>query len=397
MKVALVSGNPLSVRGGAEIYVHRIAKSLQRRGHDTVVITTRPYEGITSLVPKNDTYDGITIWRFFPLNVAHVSVYEQHSLPIQAGWRLLDAANLHAAAAISWVLTQEQPDVVHTNNLDGISTLTGQISQRRGIRHVHTLHDYNLVCPNSNPRLASVRNAELRTVGNHPFICAVFSRLQRFLFGVPDTVIGPSRDVIDEHRAHGFFRTTVCVLLRHGVERVVDEVPPPPAAPTVLFAGRLTKAKGVETVLTAARRRPDITFHICGTGPYERAVLDAAVQLDNVRYHGFLSQSELETLRQASTVAVVPSLVRETAGLVIIEAFAQGLPVIASDIGGFPELIEPGVTGALFPPGDVDAFLAMTDEVLGRDLQTLKENARRWATHYTLDDHTDRLIDVYTN
>lgn len=398
MKIGFLAGVfPPQIRGGAENYVVETASELQRRGHDVFVITTRPYEGPDSLSPTRETFEGLDVYRFYPLNIAHKSTYTRQPLAVQGLWKLLDAPNPHATRVVSKILAAEEPDVVHSNNLEGISTLAVRAIQRSPARHVHTLHDYSLVSPNSTLRVEGLDHLDgNHSVGNHPVVCAGFARLQRLLFGRADAVMGPSQHVVDAHREYGFFRHTRAERLQLGVRSVADEPSAPPAEPSVLYVGRMTPIKGVDTVLDAALQLPEVTFHFCGTGEYADVLAKRAETAENVVYHGYVTDDELSDLRRRATVGVVPSVWPENSPLTIYESFAAGLPIVGSDVGGIPELVTPGETGALYEPGDpADLVAAIRRAISDGDPLAMRERALAWAREHTLGTHVDRLLAEY--
>lgn len=396
MKVGFLAGVfPPQIRGGAENYVVETATELQARGHDVFVITTRPFGGPRSLSPTREQFEGLPVYRFFPLNIAHKSTYTRQPLPVQGLWRLLDAPNPHPARVVSRIIDREAPDVVHSNNLEGISTVAVRAIQNADVRHVHTLHDYSLLSPNSTLRVPGLGHLDgNHSIGNHPVVCAGFARLQRALFGRADAVTGPSQHIVDAHKEYGFFRRTRAERLQLGAADVADSPVEPPEEPTVLYVGRMEPIKGVDTVLDAAIRMPDVTFHFCGTGEYEDVVASRAAKTDNVVYHGYVTEEKLASLRRAATMGVVPSVWPENSPLTVYESFAVGLPIVGSDVGGVPELVTPGETGALFAPGElgslVDAIRRVADDP---DPMAMRERALAWAREHTLDEHVDTLVD----
>jgi glycosyltransferase involved in cell wall biosynthesis len=126
-----------------------------------------------------------------------------------------------------------------------------------------------------------------------------------------------------------------------------------------LFAGRLTPFKGTNTLLEAlARLRPSVPLLIAGDGPNREQLENQARDLDlqGVRFLGHQSGSTLRNLIARAIFVVVPSEWYENCPYAVLEAFALGTPVIATDIGGIPELVEDGLTGLLVPPQDPDAL-----------------------------------------
>ena len=399
--VCLVASTfPPETQGGAENYVLRVAQALNERGHDGIVITTKSYDGTSSLTPERTSYDGVPVWRFYPANVSHRANGTGSNPVTKAIWHAIDAPNLHGAAAVRRILDHERPDVVHTNNLMGLSTLVGRVIQKREVKHVHTLHDYSLICPKSNLlRDWTAPDDELVVCDDPPLPCRALAREKRALFGTPDVVLSPSRHVLDVHAKHGFFEDTKRRRLRLGIGDVADDVPDVPIDPSVLYAGKIHRAKGVFDLLDAADRLPEIRFDVCGKGADSNEFAARAGGLENVMYHGFVSEEKLEDLRRTSSVGVVPSIWMENSPYTIYESFAAGLPMAGSDIGGIPELIAPGETGALFTANDPIDLAATLDFVLSDkdQLRGMKRNALVWAREHTMGAHLDTLVEsIYT-
>lgn len=396
--VCLVNAQfPPEARGGAENYVLRAAHGLEDRGYDVAVITSTPYDGRESLRPKKGEYDGITTWRFYPPNLSHLSDSTGSNPLTKAVWRGIDLANVPAARAVGKVLDRLGPEVVHTNNLFGISTLAGRAVQDREIRHVHTLHDYGLVCPRGNLLRDLTAPDDERTVCEDPPVpCQAYARARRATLGRPDLVTAPSQHVIDVHRRHGFFDGIETTRIRLGIDGVADE-PPRSDERAVLYVGQHTEAKGLDTLFAAAERLPDVTVHVCGTGPYADHTDAVAKSASNVEYHGFVSADRLGELRQTAGAAVVPSIWMENSPMTIYESFAAGLPVVASDIGGMPELVTPGETGFLFEPKESAELAERIERLLGDPglRERMREQALAWARHHTVEAHVDELVRAY--
>jgi glycosyltransferase involved in cell wall biosynthesis len=121
-----------------------------------------------------------------------------------------------------------------------------------------------------------------------------------------------------------------------------------------VYFGRLSPEKGVMTLLDAAKFIPHIEIAIVGDGPLRTRVLAQIEQqeLKNVHYAGYLSGRDLWSFISGAKFTIVPSESYETFPYSAIEALYLGKPVIASRIGGLPEIVEDGINGLLFNPGD---------------------------------------------
>ncbi|MCB0321967.1 MAG: glycosyltransferase family 4 protein [Bdellovibrionales bacterium] len=178
------------------------------------------------------------------------------------------------------------------------------------------------------------------------------------------------------------------------------EIPAEPAQPAsgeyVAFAGRLSAEKGVRILLDAARRMPSILFRIAGTGGEEEFLRSQAGS--NVEFVGFLSQDELRRFYRGARLLALPSVSYETFSLAAAEGLAMGLPVVATAIGGVPELVLDGERGMLVEPGNA-AMLADAIQQLWEDRWRCAElgaNGRTWASeHLTKERYVDALLNLY--
>ncbi|RLC98271.1 MAG: glycosyltransferase family 1 protein, partial [Chloroflexota bacterium] len=136
----------------------------------------------------------------------------------------------------------------------------------------------------------------------------------------------------------------------------------------VVYFGRLSYEKGVDTLIRAAQLCPDIPVVIIGTGPDEQMLKKIVEEnnISNIEFTGYKQGSELKQLISNSSFTVLPSVVYENCPMGILESFALGKAVIGSAIGGIPELINPSVDGLTYTAGDSDGLAAQ--------MQTLWEN-----------------------
>lgn len=168
----------------------------------------------------------------------------------------------------------------------------------------------------------------------------------------------------------------------------------------VLFAGRLVRAKGLHVLLRAIREL-DAELVVCGDGHERRRMEALAARLglaSRVTFRGWLAPDELaRELAEASLVAV-PSLWPEPFGLIGIEAFGCGRPVVASDTGGVREWLEPGINGLAVEPGRVTALsgaLAALLEDPQRQASLGEAGRRAVQARFTAAHHVDALLEAY--
>lgn len=275
----------------------------------------------------------------------------------------------YSRAAYSETLTlleRHEPDVVHVHNLYPLLSPSVLVACREaGVRTVMTVHNYRHTCPTSHHyRRGAVCE---KCVGGHEWQCiarncrdnlpesfayglrALVARKLRLFHDNIDVLIVGTRFAAQRLATAGFDPDRIVVIPSLGVPVAAQ---PQSTGRYVAYAGRMTREKGVATLLEAARRLPEVDFRLAGDGPmYDKLVSKSP---PNVRLLGFLDHATMVTFYSGAVCLAVPSEWFEMRPLVICEAMAHGVPVVASRIGGLGELVLDGVTGLLFEPGDAD-------------------------------------------
>jgi phosphatidylinositol alpha-mannosyltransferase len=173
-----------------------------------------------------------------------------------------------------------------------------------------------------------------------------------------------------------YFADRYCII-PNGIDypHFASEVPPIPkyidSKRNILFVGRQEKRKGLPYLLEAyarlKRERPDIRLIVVGPDGGIRPACERYVrrhQLEDVVFTGFVPYEELPRYYKTADVYCAPSTGHESFGIVLLEAMAAGTPIIASDIGGFADVLEDGVEGLLVPPRDAQALASAMDRLL---------------------------------
>jgi glycosyltransferase involved in cell wall biosynthesis len=273
------------------------------------------------------------------------------------------------------LLRTRRPDVVHVHNtLPLISPSIYAAADAAGVPVVQTLHNFRLLCPQAM-LLREGRVCE-SCVGRTPWAgvlhaCYRGSRAQS----------GVLAGMLVLHRALGTWATKVqryialnafCrdKFIEGGLPaaRIVIkpnfvDLPAPPSQPRrgLLYVGRLAPEKGITTLAQAARSLPPGSLRVAGTGPEaERlAGLPAVVML------GALNAQQVAQEMAQAVALVVPSLWYENFPRTLVEAFACGLPVLASRLGALQSLVQDGLTGLHVEPGDAAAWATAMGAALG--------------------------------
>lgn len=165
-----------------------------------------------------------------------------------------------------------------------------------------------------------------------------------------------------------------------------------------LFIGRIERIKGVELLMEAFTRMPERRLVLAGTGTeLERYRAEAAESgCANISFAGFCNREKLAELLAQAKAVIVPSQYYEPFGMVIIEAYAQGVPVIAGRIGGFPRLVQEGETGLLFDYDSADSLCAAVERFEKMQGVDWADKTRRaFREHYTEEANYARLAEIY--
>lgn len=333
--------------GGAETLIEDLAGGLVARGHEVAVVTARIGD-----LPAQDVVAGIPIFR-----IGGFPAFERARL-LASGTApghltATTIADFQAAAAAF------QPDVVHFHN---IWLLGPQMVHHAGVRRGLTLHDYWPICvrrtmirvnwqPCNGPGPIACRLCRLRAPATWRSLDLVNIEHERDSHAQAlracDFVTTPSRYLADQiERVNGCRMRVVY----NGIKP--DAAAPPTTSAYVLFGSRPVSAKGYDVALRAFKRPELRAYELYVAGN------TAPAGAQNVRVLGQQPSSRMPELIAGARCVIVPSLWPENCPMIILEALRAGVPVVASRIGGIPELIEDGVTGLLVPPGDGDALAA---------------------------------------
>jgi glycosyltransferase involved in cell wall biosynthesis len=345
-----------NVLGGTERVVQTLAESLLARGHEPLVACTGAKRGV-----HRELVAGVPVYYAGLKNVYPLLPVDGRNALAKPLWHAVDTVNIRMARVLGRILDDERPDVLHTHNLTGFSALAWSAARDRRIPIVHTLHDYYLLCPRST-MFANGANCERRHA-----TCTLYSWPRVKLSSHVRAVVGVSRFVLDRHLEHGAFSLAETFVIGNPCVSSSDDPQscnPAPRRLRIGYLGRLEPAKGVEGLLSAVEELAcdDWELHVAGRGTsaFEQRLRARFVD-PRIHFHGFADRDEF---LKAIDLLVVPSLSHETFGLVAIEAFAAGVPVVASRRGGLSEVVTDGVTGALFEPSEPGALRATLDAFL---------------------------------
>lgn len=311
------------------------------------------------------------------------------------------------------VLALEHPEVVHAHNLyPFISPSVLVACKESNVPVVMRCPNYRLVCPIGNHMrndivcelcsngkeywcvLKNCRGNIFESAG-YAFRSAVARKLRLYQKNV--TLYVPPSEFVKRKLVNAGFSRDRIIVLPNMVPTPNSDVNPYNGK-YVAYVGRISPEKGVETLLEVAELLPNLSFKFAGDGSRMCLILKNLPK--NAKFVGQLKDPELALFYEKARFLVMPSVWFEAFGLVVAEAMSYGLPVIASRIGALPELIEDGVTGFLFEPGNSKdlarklRFLWENSELCQQMGKAAREKALR---DYSEDVYYKKLMAVYKN
>lgn len=349
MKILILNAlypTPLHSRtvGGAEKSVRNLAEALVKLGHEVEVIRAAPPQSTET----REVVNGVVVYAA-PIR----NLYWPFDGQAQPGWRRLLWHFIDDWGPPPSVLARRLdtflPDVMHTNTLTGLTGNAWRLARRRGVRVVHTLRDYYLICPRSTAFRKGI-NCERPCAD-----CSALTTRRRKNTRLPNAVVGNSRATLDIHLRQGLFESALTKTAIGSLQEAGARLLPPrdrSQDPRVVFGfiGRITLEKGVDQLAHAYGHLPEgaASLVIAGQASEEdRTRLTALAGGREIRFLGFVTP---ETFYSAVDVVVVPSLWHEPLPRSVIDAIGFGRPVIGSDRGGTPESMGDPPFGWIFDP-----------------------------------------------
>lgn len=286
--------------------------------------------------------------------------------------------------AMREAIRRESPDVVNVHNLyPFISPAALKECRKAGVPVVMTVHNFRIMCP-TGLFMRDNRPCEMCLERGNEWGCVKYncehSRLKSIGYAARNAVarIGRYyRDYVDMFACITDFQRRKLIQAGFSPEKIVVipnsmDVPPLTvceAGNYVAYSGRISREKGVDMIIEAARRHPDIPFKLAG------AVRDTDLVADlpsNVELAGYLSGEKLRDFYANARFFVMASRWYEGFPMTILEAARFAKPMVAPDHGGFTEIIGRGedAIGMLFAPGNIDSFDEMVVSLWGDLIKT---------------------------
>ena len=362
MKILLASSLYGISGGGAGLVVEHLARHLCEAG-DQVVVLTLPYDR----APQEQSNDHeipvrtVNLANFYPLFRK-----DEKPLWLRSMWQVVDTWNPHAFLTLRRVIGQEDPDVVHVHKMRGLSAAVWSAAAGlEGAALVQTCHDYESISP-----VGTLTGTVGRWANDGAWPVRPYQLIRGRISNPVDCVTAPSEYTLGTIRRRGLFHNARTRIVRntHGISKVhlagirqSVERRSGSGPLRLLYLGRLEPEKGVEFVaeVVDSMKGGQVELDVAGWGSLTAELQNRYSEHTGIELLGPVTGERKRRLLDRCDALVVPSSCPEVFGIVIIEAFAHGKPVIASSVGGIPEIIQDGRTGFLLPPEDRRAWSAL--------------------------------------
>ena len=397
MKILLIN-NFHFLKGGSERVYFNTAELLKQNGHEVFFFSLFDERNVTNDSPGSfpKVIDFRTSSNINKVLGAFSFVY-----------------NTNTALKLNLLLSTLKPDIAHIHLFMG--GLTGSILKvlkKHNVPAVHTAHDYRLICP-AYLFLDGQNNICEKCITGSYINCAVNkcsdnSYVQSTMLSIDAYVrkmfIRPKNKIDNfifvskfAQQIHAKFNNEFrykSEMLYNFTHFNSNFQPDYQRGEYLLFYGRLSREKGVETLIDSVKHT-NINLKIVGDGPLLESL--KLTKTSNIEFLGFKEGEELNSIIKASSYIVVPSEWYENNPMTIVEAFSFGKPVIGANIGGIPELIK--ATGFLFNHGDIQDLQVTISKAMNlnnKDYNQLSINAYTFAKdNFNPKVHYKKLINIY--
>lgn len=398
MKILMIN-KFLYPNGGSETYIFKLGEYLLSQGHE-VQYFGMEHEG--RCVGNNvQAYTS-------DMNFHGGSKLAKLTYPIKTIY------STEARKKIRLVLDDFQPEVCHLNNFNYqltpsiiLEIVKWRKDTGRECKIVFTAHDYQLVCPNHMCNVPGTGENCERCLEGKFIHClkgkCIHGSTAKSAIGMMeasfwkwkgvykyiDVMVCCSKFMKTKMDSNPLFKEKT-IALHNFIDRVNAENTE--KKDYVLYFGRFSKEKGIDTLIKVCEQLPEISFVFAGTGPLEERINSVG----NIQNVGFQTGKDLEKLIREARFSIYPSEWYENCPFSVMESQMYGTPVLGADIGGIPELIQPGKTGELFTSGD-GADLREKIRSLWNDKQRMKEYSEncKGISFDTVEEYCEKLMEIY--
>ncbi|MCH2208118.1 MAG: glycosyltransferase [Lentisphaerales bacterium] len=384
-------------RAGAETYMLRLSETLINAGHEIAFFGMD--HPLKTDIAKTYTVKQLEFGK-------HLGKWAKLGQLTKAAYQALKIKKIFKQSCKDF-----RPDLIHAHNV--YNQLPPDLFKDAYVPVIMTAHDYKAVCPSYNlftndancykcqkgsfiPCITNKCVQNNLLASSISAISSTYHKWRKTYIDHIDSYIAPSR-FMKEQLIAGAIPDEKVKVINNFTETETKTFKA--GEEGLLYAGRICREKGLHTLLEAYRqlpgKRPKLT--ICGTGPL-KPELEAMTERESldVTWTGYVNPARIIQEMKKAKAVIVPSVWNENCSMTIMESLANGRPVIASNAGGNPELINHGFNGLVFKAGDVEDLTQKLKMFELLDIKKLSDNAAlSGKSYFSSDNHLKQILHHY--
>lgn len=393
------------IKGGSERHVFDLSKKLKEAGHIVIHFSMEDSRNVVNADTSKKYFIKNIDFKFSIKNIVKLFY------------------NYDAVKKIKKIIKEEKPDIVHLHNFaHHFSPVILSVIKKHHIPMVQTLHDYKLICPNY--KLFSQGETCMRCKGGKYYNCTIrkcmkdsylksllatveayYTKFFKFYSKI-DFFIAPSEYMKDRILEFGYPESKVRTIYNFiDVENKKNkkfgngEINTKDEENFIFYFGRLSDEKGVCFLIEALQKvkNEKLKLKIAGNGPSLEKLRKKVEKLklgERVEFLGFLDKKEVNSYIDKAKAMVMPSIWPENMPYSLLEAMARAKIVIASRVGGMPELID-GESGMTFKSEDLDDLVKKIEDLDFIDREKMQRKARERVMQLSSNNYLDKLEEIY--
>ena len=389
-------------KGGADKYFLDLSSALEKAGHQVAVFSMKHKKNITSQFSSyfvsNFDFNNLKWWQV--IKVPGRIIY-----------------SLEAKRKFKKLVKSFKPDIIHIHNIyHQISPSILSVAYKFKIPVVMHLHDYKLICPNyqlfadGHPCEACfpdkyyqcLKKRCFKNSFRQSFIASlemfIHHKILKIYYKNINTFIAPSRFMKEKIVKFGWKEEKIKIVTNpySSFTDTNKESFSKKEKDYLLYFGRLSAEKDIATLIKVAISL-DYKLKVTGSGPEEVKLREIADQDKNslIEFTGFKSGADLKNLILSAKAIVIPSICYDNMPLSLLDALHLGKIVIASKIGGIPEIIKDGVNGLLFEPGSKESLKEKIRSLEQIDQESFSKEAIKSVSGLSLENNIRAVIEIY--
>jgi glycosyltransferase involved in cell wall biosynthesis len=372
-------------RGGAEVVAVNLVEGIKSKGDEPVVVSLGYQD-------KVENVDGVKIYRLKPFNIFNYLDIGSKPFFLRCLFHLIDIFGDVGPRKVLRIAKEEKPDFIFLQGIKGFGYVLPRLLEFYGFKTALRVFDMQFIHPSG-----------LAPKNKKSLLVKLYIIFVKALLGNPCLIIFPSQFVAGFYRDLGFFKKSQIKIISNPlptkIKDLIIEKVDLKDKPSFLFLGQIEKYKGLGDLISALKEvKGDYILYVVGEGRGLNEAKRLALDDKRIVFYGRLDQDRLiREIWPKIDLLINPSLVEETFGMVIIEAYSNGVPVVASEIGALKEIVIENETGWLFRPGDVCHLRYKLQEIVDKkiDLTIMKKNCLKEAEKYSQTNYLSKLYESF--